>query len=418
MSDTGGGNISKLTVGGTDIKGIFYMLEYFESINSPTISANITLNDASGTEMKVGDDVEISFGDRANGSGINVKMKSLIVGDRVRVKENQDMFLMTCASSEFADNNKKAVSKAYKDKKISDMVKDWHEEYTKESTTLKKSLVDNEETEGNAAYHGTGKGPISAIRWGAKEAKSAKAKASNYVYYQDREGYYFKTLDAMLAAGGSPVELSYSSQNIGDAGGADDSKKIIAFDQKKDFDKMEASYNGAESDHWYYYDPTVGKIDSPPKGKRDGAGDTTHTGSDKITKDSKSAIGERFNFVVAPGQAKSKFRDSRDPKISENKRNIAEHAAQSSAANQLDNMIMTIRVPGNTSYKPGSKVKLNIPGNSEGRELDKRSGTYLVTQVRHVIYKDDKDLKYEVIMECKSDSKNKSSSSGNSGVAK
>jgi len=414
MTDTNGGNISKLSLGGKDIRGIFFMLEYFESIYSPTISANITMNDASGTEFKGGEDVEIAFGGRADGRGINVKLKTLIVGDRMRAKENLDMFLLTCASSEFMDNNKKAIVKAYKGKKISEMVKDWHDEYTKDSTTLKKTLATNEESEGKASYHGTGRNPVAAIHWGAKEAKSAKAKASNYVYYQDRDGYHFETIDSMIADGGEGEELSYSAQNIGAAGG-DDSKKITAFDQRKDFNKLDSSNNGAASDHWYYYDPTTGKIDSDKKGKRDDKGEVSHTGSKPVTEDSSSDMGQRFNWIAAPGASESKFRDSRDPKIAEEKRTIPEHGAQSSAANQLDNLIMTVRVPGKTSYKPGTKIKLNIPDNSENRELDKRSGSFLITQVRHIIYKDDKDLKYDCIMECKSDSTNKSSS-GNSGV--
>jgi hypothetical protein len=168
---------------------------------------------------------------------------------------------------------------------------------------------------------------------------------------------------------------------------------------------VNSRYNGADSDHWYYFDPTTGKTGGGSK--RDGAGEGSHTGKNTITKDQKSARGERFNFVIAPGAADSKFRDSRDPKIKENKRTVHEHGASSSAAAQLDNLVMNVRVPGDTEYKPGIKVKLNIPANQETGELDNRSGSYLVTSVRHVLYKDDKDMKYECILECKSDSQSK-----------
>ena len=73
---------------------------------------------------------------------------------------------------------------------------------------------------------------------------------------------------------------------------------------------------------------------------------------------------------------------------------------------------MNVRVPGDTKYKPGVKINLQIPTNQEDSELDKRSGSFLVTSVRHVVYKDDKDIKYECVLECKSDSQNKSSSGG------
>ena len=415
-TNVGGGNLTNCTIAGQDVRNLVFMLEYYESIYSSAASCNITLNDAAGffqnTGLKGGEDVEIRFGSR-EGESINMKFKVGKVGDRVRAKESQDMYQIVCVPQEFIEQNQKEIVKAYKDKKVSDMAKDWHEEYTKGSNTLKKDLVTNEETKDKQSYYGTGRSPVTAIRWAAKEGRSAKAKASNYVYYQDRDGYHFRTIDSMLQ-GSSIGSLSYSAQNIGAAGG-DPANKIISFDQKNDVDNIDSSFNGADSDHWYYYDPTTGKVAGGSK--RDGAGETSHTGKAQITQKQESARGERFNFVIAPGATKSKFRDSRDPKIAENKRTLAEHGAQSSAAIQLDNLVMNVRVPGDSKYKPGVKIKLSIPANQEEGTLDKRSGDYLITSVRHVTYRDDKDFKYDVILECKSDSQNKNSAAGAGGIA-
>lgn len=416
MSDVGGGSLNQVSVNGEEIKQLINMLEYFESIYAPCASCNLTVNDSSGfnqrANLKGGEDVSIMFGDRK--STIKMNFVTAMQGNRMRVKSNQDMFNINCVPGEFLNQNQKEIVKAYKGKKVSDMVKDWHEEYTKETKTLKKDLATNEETEDKQSYHGTGKSPITAIRWAAKEGKSAEAKASNYLFYQDRDGYHFRTVDKMLS-GGDEYTFSYAAQNIGAAGG-DPNFKIISFDQKGDFNSLDSSYNGADSDHWYFYDPTTGKVDSSEKGKRDGAGETTHTGSTQLTQKQTSGRGERYNLIVAPGQVKSKFRDSRDPEIAEHKRSLPEHAAQSSAAVQLDNLVINIRVPGNTAYKPGIKVRINIPGNQENMELDQRSGSFLVTSIRHIVYKEENDMKYNCILECKSDSKNKSSSR-NSGVA-
>jgi phosphopantetheinyl transferase (holo-ACP synthase) len=400
------GIVSQCTVNGQDIRALVGKLDYFESIYETATSANISVNDASGfhqkAKLKGGEDIELSFGSR-EGSTIRMKYKTGIIGDRTRVKDNQDYYELTCVPQEFLDNNAKEVAKAYTGEKLSEMVKKWHDDYTKDSSTIKKDLTTNEESEGNASYYGTGRSPVTAIRWAAKEAKSSKAKASNYVYYQDRDGYHFKTIDSMLSEG-DKFTFSYATQNIGGSG-SDTQLNIIAFEQQKDFNTVDSRFNGADSDHWYYFDPTTGKMGGGSK--RDGAGKTSHTGKNQITKEQKSARGERFNFVVAPGASGSKFRDARDKSISENKRTVHEHGANSSAATQLDNLIMNVRVPGNTEYKPGIKVKLNIPANQETGELDNRSGSFLVTSVRHVLYKDDKDMKYECILECKSDSQSK-----------
>jgi hypothetical protein len=415
-SDVGGGSLNGCTIAGQDIRNLVFTLEFYESIYSSTASANITLNDAAGfyqkAGLKGGEDVSFSFGARS-GDSIKMNFKVGKLGDRTRAKDNQDMYMITCVPQEFLEQNQKEIVKAYKEKKVSEMTKDFHDEYVKGSNTLKKDLATNEETEGKQNYFGTGRSPVTAIRWAGKEGKSSESKASNYVYYQDRDGYHFRTIDKMLQ--GAVVEnLSYSAQNIGSAGG-DPYKKIIAFDQKSDLDNMDSSFNGADSDHWYYYDPTTGKIAGGSK--RDGPGDTTHTGKDTTTSKQESARGERFNFVIAPGATKSKLRDARDPKIGETKRSLQEHGANSSAAVQLDNLVMNLRVPGSTKYKPGVKLKLSIPANQEEGSLDKRSGDYLLTSVRHVLYRDDKDFKYECVLECKSDSHSKSAPSGTGGLA-
>ena len=418
-SDVGGGVLNGCSIAGTDVRNLVFSLDFYESIYSSTASANITLNDAAGfyqsAGLKGGEDVSFSFGGRS-GSPIRMNFKVGKLGDRARAKDNQDMYMITCVPQEFLEQNEKDVVKAYKEKKVSEMAKDFHDIYVKDSNTLKKDLVTIEETEGKQNYFGTGRSPVTAIRWAGKEGKSAEAKASNYVYYQDRDGYHFRTIDKMLQ--GSVVEtLSYSAQNIGAQGG-DPSKKIIAFDQKSDLDQIDSSFNGADSSHWYYYDPTTGKISGGSK--RKGKGTTTHTGKDTISNDEKTPpgyFGGQFNFIIAPGASKSKTRDARDPKIAETKRTIQEHGANSSAALQLDNLIMNLRVPGDIKFKPGIKVKLSIPANQEEGALDKRSGDYLLTSVRHVLYRDDKDFKYECILECKSDSHSKSAPSGTGGIA-
>jgi len=421
MSDVGGGIFNECTVDNVDIKNLVTQLDYFESVYSTAASCNITLSDGSGfherAKLKGGEEISINFAAR-KGESIRMKFKVERVTDRIRAKDNLDMYLIVGVPQEMIDNHRKDIAKAYNGKKISEMVKEWHDDYVKETNTIKKDLVTNEETQGNQSYVGTGRSPTTAIRWAAKEGMSGESKASNYLYWQDRDGYHFKTIDAMLK-GSETATFSYASQNIGSAGATDESKNIISFDQARDFNKNESTENGAESEHVYYYDPLVGKIDSvPKKGKRDGAGEGNHTGKDTLTEDKASETGAVRSVIIAPGMAAkdSGFVKARDPKAVEYKRTLPEHAAQSSAALQLDNLIMNIRVPGDTSLKPGIKIKLNIPSNQDGTSLDPRSGTFLVTSVRHVLYKEVQDVKYNCILECKSDSHaNKQSSP--SGVA-
>jgi len=422
MSDIGGGSFNACTIDNVDVKQIVTQLDYFESIYSTAASCNITLADGSGfhekAKLKGGEDISINFGGRS-GNQIRMNFKVERVTNKVRSQDNLDTYIVVGVPQEMLDNHRKDIAKAYSNKKISDMVRDWHDYYTQGSNTLKKSLAEVEETKGNQTYVGTGRSPTNVIRWGATEGMSADSKASNYLYWQDRDGYYFKTVDAMLK-GSETMTFSYAHQNIGSAGSSDPSKNIIAFDQPRDFNRNESVENGADSEHVYYYDPLVGKIDSvPKKGKRDGAGDVNHTGKDPLTEDKPSDSGANRTFIISPGMAAkdSKFVKSRDPKTVETRRTLPEHAAQSSAALQLDNLVMNVRVPGDTNLKPGIKIRLNIPSNQEGTQLDPRSGTFLVTSVRHVIYKEGQDIKYNCILECKSDSHARKQST-QSGVAR
>lgn len=415
---TGAGSLTTCNIKGTDVRAIVNQLDYFESIYTTSASCNIVINDASGfsqnASLKNGEDVEIAFGGRS-GSQIKMKFEVAIVSDRMRVRDNQDMYTLTAVSSEMASDNAKSIDKPYKDMKISDMVKQVHEIYTKDSKTLKKDLITNEESEGKQNYVGTGRNPTTVLRWAGKEAKSSKAKASNYVYYQDRDGYHFKTIASMLE-GSTSMTFSYAVQNTGSGGDA--AKRIISFEQKQDFNGLDSSDNGAESEHQYIYDPLTGKVDSVPGGKRDGQDSKTLNGKPIVQKDEtkgvEGSIGAKvikFNAAhggVGKGEGqKSKYIESRSPKDAENKRTIGEHGAQAEIANQLENLVMNVLVPGDTSIKPGIKVKLQIPSNQEKNELDGRSGIFLVTSVRHIIYKDDKDFKYNCVLECKSDSHSK-----------
>ena len=62
-------------------------------------------------------------------------------------------------------------------------------------------------------------------------------------------------------------------------------------------------------------------------------------------------------------------------------------------------------------------ARVSNPANQEEGSLDKRSGDYLLTSVRQVLYRDDKDFKYECVLECKSDSHSKSAPSGTGGIS-
>jgi hypothetical protein len=416
---TGAGLLSVCKIKGTDVRAIANQVDYFESIYTTSTSCNIVINDASGfsqnASLKNGEDVEIEFGGRS-GSQIKMKFEVSIVGDRMRVQDKQDMYTLTAVSSEMASDNAKSIDKPYKDMKLSDMVKQVHEIYTKDSKTIKKDLITNEESEGKQNYVGTGRNPTTVFRWAGKEAKSSKAKASNYVYYQDRDGYHFKTIASMIESGSPSMTFSYALQNTGSGGDA--SKRIISFEQKQDLHGLNASDSGAESDHQYIYDPLTGKVDSVPGGKRDGQDSKTLNKNPIVFKDetvgaTPGGRAKRYSFVGAHGGVgkgegqKSKYIESRSPNDAETKRTIGEHGAQAAIANQLESLVMNVLVPGDTSIKPGIKVKLQIPSNQENNELDGRSGVFLVTSVRHIIYKDDKDFKYNCVLECKSDSHSK-----------
>jgi hypothetical protein len=90
-----------VTVAGMTITQIVHTLDYFESIYSPCASCNIAVNDAAGfvhdKGLKGGEDVEIEFGSSAGGENIKMKFKTIIIGDRMRVKENQDLMNLTAA---------------------------------------------------------------------------------------------------------------------------------------------------------------------------------------------------------------------------------------------------------------------------------------------------------------------------------
>ena len=407
-NETASGILSTLNIGGTDVRLIIDHFSYYESIYEQTAYASIALKDASGfSSLKLDKETEVdfSFGER-NGGTIKMKMKIAKSAEGKPVQDKTENITLLAMPHEFINDNGKSVSKKYTGKD-SDIVKKIHEEYTKGSNTIKKSLTVSD-SKGEKQLAGVGQSPLRQINRQAKEAESAKGGASNYVYFQDRDGYHFKTIDEMIKSNVTNT-YAYAQQNIPQG---DEKRKILSWDPVKTTDAISAREAGADNTHTYAFDPTTGKTYSLEKGKRNGQGDAAKTGRNEITKADKSEADEKrgilSNFFIAPGGTKSKFRDSRDPNVKKYKRTVDNHASQDTAANQLDNLVINIRVPGDTNIKVGTNVNLQFPATGEANKLDKRSGKFLVTRVHHYVYKDDTDIKYNVVMECKSNSYNES----------
>jgi hypothetical protein len=150
-------------------------------------------------------------------------------------------------------NISKRVFASYENMKYSDMVKAIYETYLKEDAPYHKPLV-IEETEGAFDYQVQNLSPLTAIRRLAQRSTSAKGNGNFYVFYEDRDSYYFVTMGKLLTQEPS-LKLSCELKNVSkiDSGGSKttDLEKqlynVTNYTRNQNFDVLQSALSGEAS---------------------------------------------------------------------------------------------------------------------------------------------------------------------------
>lgn len=373
-----------------DIDVIFGELNLYEDLFSNVISGDILLTDSNNLfnvlNMHGNEFVSLSFSTPGMRRYQKIFRIYKVSDYSLRGTSNATFRIHFC-SEEFLLNQQYYISKSFKEKTMSDVVKIIARNYLKISTSKLPDELIEESTvllnpEKNPLIVPNLK-PLEAINWISSFALSRSDQSPGFFFYETINGFAYRSLTSLY---NTPVKknIYYSPKNDDfreSVGSRHDKLDQMQF--KQVFDILDSINNGAYASELLKLDLMNRSIEYEAFGVNS---------SLKLLNEhlpinfAKNRLGNSLNQASAYVRMFPKFQD-----------NLANQWLLVRAARLalLNNTRLNIDIPGDSSLSVGDVVFMNIPKNNAQTDpnnvvLDPiMSGRYLVTGLRHQL-RDDK----------------------------
>jgi hypothetical protein len=399
----------------TDFSKMVVEINYFEDIYSPTITGNLILNDSSGFLNMLGfsgnEYLMLSFGKPGlDTRKISKTFRIFSVSNRGMVKDQNENYILNFCSEETVLSEQYKVSKSYRNKKVSEIIKDiLFNQMAVRTGKFEDSNI--EETQGTRDIIIPNLKPFEAISWLSTQAisNSPKTEGSPYLFFENYNGFNFKSLQS-LYTGNSYKTYKYEPKNTtlpDDARVQDmaaELTNVLAFENISNFDTINSintggfanrlyaidtirqSYTVNDFDYWDYSLKTEG-LDTFPAitNAKNRKGDSANTTYNSVIKIATTNTGQStYNSYI-----KSNSPDIKDTFV---EKRIPYRTAQLSHINMVR---FKISVPGDPLLTVGMVIEFNVPElrtmEDGGRIWDiYYSGRFIITAVRHIINQENK----------------------------
>lgn len=394
------------------IKLLVKEFNIFESINKCFVTASFVLLDSvslitvfpiTGEEL-----IHVKFKTPTSAflKSIDKVFRVISVRDMVRTKVREEGYTLVCVSVPMVKDMTRKVRKAYSNMLISDMVKKIGEEFL--GITEFESV---EDTEGNRTIVIPNYSPSKAIEFLSREAKSPNSASSNYVFFENCDGFNFKTTDEIIQPSqvrrrnaGRSIDKYFASEfdftregsprsNImgGSGGGSQQSSKPFSFLRIMDFhfENIGNYHKGAQMGFVensarfidpltsFYVENNYKYIDEHSSFKKT---NQSKPGLFLSSKNDLTFQGESF-VTLQPTNHQQNNEYSADQKILNLHYKIG-------ASNIFENLIATVTIPGDSEKRVGQVIDLQFPeygatDDIEGKVNKFISGEYIILAARH-----------------------------------
>lgn len=366
-------------------------ISIYESIMSPVVMADLEVADSIGMLQNfpiIGEEyVNIVFQTPDTSLPATYNMRVNRVKDK-KVTDNSKMvtYVLECVSMDLFKNSSNMITREF-NAPISDIVKDILEN---ELHTQKPMFI--EETRGVEKSLVTLMQPFKAIDFFRRRAVSKKYVSSSFVFFENRYGYNFTTMEKLFESGSKfmeksdkvfffdPTSQNFNAQNV-------TIRNILAYNQATFFDSVSKIQSGGITNVVNRFDILTGDIvkinytnnESQDKFK---LGDQTPVALNSSGFDSTHGRNPAV-FSVVP------YNSDKPESFLPEKLSILRAFVQRIAQN-----IIQIHIYGDTDISVGDVITCYLPAatgmteDPENARLD--SGNYLVTKVRHIIINSDR----------------------------
>ncbi len=337
------------------------------------------------------------------------KFRVYKIENRSLVKEREQVYLLHLVSPEVFTDQQKRISKSYKGKLISDIVTDL------QVNALGSIFADIDTTQYLHQVVIPNLHPMEAIRWLSTRANAANYPGSNYLYYENKDGYKFVTFEKLVQ---QPEVISY---HVHPANIRVDTADHAAYDQNEidigvedykflnHIDTLESQMRGLYASRLITHNIIRKRFFTQDFSYPDSYNNYNHLEPNIA----KNELTGQTGFTFLSDQAKSLNNPENLLRVfpsglkAEDYPNQCEQWMQEriSRLQQFHTFELVLTVPGDSRRKVGEKFEFVLPSPEpliEGKlQMDiYHRGAYLITGLRHLINR----TEYVMIIEAKKDS--------------
>lgn len=401
----------------TDIRRQLIDFNVYEDMFSTSMTFSATILDSNGLIERfplIGEElVIISFKIPTENKTVEKLFYIYKVSNRQEREERSESYTIHGVSLETIINDSVSVDNSFVGLPFSQMVKSVYNEYfvrspikvgTEAFFPFKKDFI-VENTYGNHSIVSPFSTPFDFIRYCAKQSQSSKYKESDYVFYENDDGFNFRTISSLLEQ--DPVEDYYSSDPSKNRTQGDKVKehqiiRNISYDDHE-FDVYESMLGGLYDNDVAVIDPVLKRFQNTSLNYNLAKTNFTNLHDHKLT--SETSIFKQFNgssharYIVSNISNQTynqtsylKDRTERDPVA---KHPFVRHKFLNLLVSKLSQInskfVLRIVIPGDPNRKVGDIIRFFIPQRSGSEEFKRRYNfmygekdpRFLVTAVHH-----------------------------------
>ena len=374
-----------------ELKGGVVAVDYYESLYSPTVTANVMYVDAGGnleddknklTSVKEAlpitglEDLLLNITNETGELKFVKKDAFKVSKAPVMTREsNKQAVLLSVVSPQLKQNNDDPIFDKYKGK-ISDTVK----KILKEKLKISNDKLDIEPTQNGYNFLGKGRGGLDLVLDLCKRSVPVKGDAG-FFFYQTKSGFKFKSINELVSQKPEFTLVyfgGFKQDNTQDGG--NDNKIMMPPRFEKDQDVIKSLKGGVYRSRNIFFDPRTFCYEEVTYDISKEGVKKTLGGAPPFADDVKSFT-KTFHHILDVGSLDS------NPSTEINNDPREWQASSVMRYNLLHSQVVHIQIPCNLKLEAGNVIKMEVESTSankeEGAKDEQQSGNYLILNLCH-----------------------------------
>lgn len=413
-----------------NIKSMMIEISYYEDIFRGSVTGEVLISDAISMIDRLG----LSGGEYLNlvfrktqkqskEEGVSKKFRIYRVSERILHNQETENYTLHFCSEELFFSEQLKISKAYKGKKISEMVSD----VLQKQLQIPTKYLDIQETQGLYDFIIPYKSPFETLHWLANYAMADTYSGADFLFYENHTGFHFNSLQNLYTQvpyKGENNGYMYTTRNLGDTPESGELYRdligIKSYTYLDTFDTLYGTVNGAFASKTLTIDPLTRRFhETEFDYSKDYWLKNTQLNDFAIINNVPNRENKTMNKmfeasykVLVSNKEQIKAKGISDKPWSVSKDIYAEtYVPYRTAQMALSHYVrVKLAVAGDPKLSVGTIINVELPSNAskkDGSGLNEglfdvyNTGRYLISAVRHVIKA---DMKYDTVIEVVKDS--------------